>query len=299
MSDPQVNAPAQAAEKRGAIRDRGYQRYTGGHTRESGRWRLIFSRMFRQSARSPWIIVMMILCVFPGLISAVAMYIQSKMHAVGIAGSPDPYVYKLFVKPYGTLLFAFLTALFAGGGAIADDAQAGAFPFYFARPVTRDQYLWGKLLPPVVLVAIVSTGPALLLALFRVALARESADALVALVLPLRTLAFGALEAAALVLPAVALSSLVRSRGYAQGLYTALFLLPTSMLSHLLRSPWPGVVSITANLENVGRFVFAIPLEPGDQALPVWVSAAALAVLVIGSFALLRRRIRRLEVVAG
>jgi len=35
---------------------------------------------------------------------------------------------------------------------LPDDVRGGAFQFYFARPVTREQYLVGKLLPPVLLV---------------------------------------------------------------------------------------------------------------------------------------------------
>src|SRR5207248_1830525 len=82
------------------------------------------------TARQPWVIVMLILSALPALVFAVIMWFSAKMfvamQAQGLAGleSPDRFVYLLIVKPYGTFLLAFLTALFAGGGAVADDARA-------------------------------------------------------------------------------------------------------------------------------------------------------------------------------
>ena len=72
--------------------------------------------------------------------------------------------------PWGTMTLAFLIALFAGAGQVADDTRAGAFQFYFARPVTRDQYLVGKVMPVVVLTMFIALVPALLLSLLRLAL---------------------------------------------------------------------------------------------------------------------------------
>lgn len=295
MSEPAKKQP------KGAIRDRGYQRYTGRHTPERGRWALIASRMLRMSARQPWVMVMLILCIFPGLVGAVLMYIQAKLYAAGMAPAPDPYVYYLYTKPYGTLLLAFLTALFAGGGAIADDVRGGAFQFYFARPITRDQYLAGKVVAPVVLVACVSLGPALLLSLLRVALAKDAADAAGAVLLPLKALGLGLIEAAVLGVPVVALSSLSKGRGYVQGAFAALFLLPWilgAIFVGVTRSPWPALLSIPAHLQGVGRFFFALPAED-ERVLPVWVSAAVLAAVVAGSLAVLRRRLAAMEVVGS
>ena len=307
MSAPEGTATPKAKAKgqppRGAIRDQGYQPYQGSYTNESGRWALIASRMLKMSVRQPWVIVMLILCLFPALIGAVLMFLQAKMYALGQeTEAPDRYVLYLFIKPYGTILIAFLTALFAGGGAVADDTRMGAFPFYFARPVTRDQYLVGKLLPPVVLVLCVSLGPSLLLALLRVGLAKDTPDAMVALLLVGRALAFGLVEGLALGVPVVALSSMSRGRGYVQGAYAAAFLLPWilgAIFVSVTRSPWPALLSIPEHLANLGRFLFSVAAEEGHRSLPVWVSAAVLAALVGGSLALLHRRLSAVEVVGS
>jgi ABC-2 type transport system permease protein len=293
---------AKGAPKEGTIVDRGYQPYTGGYTPAASRWQVIAARMLRMTARQPWVIVMLVLAVFPVLIAAVRMWIMSKVIALappGMAIEPlDAYV----MLPWGTMTLGFLLALFAGGGQVADDARAGAFQFYFARPVTRDQYLVGKLVPVLVLTMLVTLVPSLLLSLLRLALVASGAEVLRKLPLVGASLIVGSVETLALALPAVALSSLSKRRGYVQGLFATLYLLPWvlgAIFVNVTRSAWPALLSIPAHLENVARFLYRVPPPDGARVLPVWVSALVLAALVSGSLALLRRRLSAVEVVAS
>jgi hypothetical protein len=296
------SAEANAKSARAQIRDQGYQRYEGSYTPERGRWALIAGRMLKMTARQPWVTAMLILSIFPALVGGVVLYIQAKLYASGMAPAPDSIVYEVLCGSKICLLIAFLTAMFAGGGAVADDARGGAFQFYFARPVTREQYLVGKLVPPVVLVACVSMAPALLLAFLRMALAKDGADALALLPLPLEVIAQGVVVALTLGVPVVALSSLSRGRGYVQGAYAGAFLLPWilgAIFVNVTRSPWPAILSLPAHVHNVGRFLFRLPVPPDERVLPVWLSAAFLGALVVGSIALLRRRLAAVEVIAS
>ncbi|HEX6835001.1 MAG TPA: ABC transporter permease subunit, partial [Polyangia bacterium] len=212
--------------------------------------------------------------------------------------SPDSMV----MLPGGTMTLAFLIALFAGAGQVADDTRAGAFQFYFARPVTRDQYLVGKVMPVVVLTMFIALLPALLLSLLRLALLPSGAEVVKKLPLVGATLIIGTVEALVLAMPAVAISSLSRRRAYVQGGYAILYLLPWivgGIFVKVTRSAWPAIFSVPAHLENLARFVYRQPLPEGERALPVWVSAAFVALLVAGSLALLRRRLASVEVIAS
>jgi len=317
-----ASSKREAKEKaRGTIRDQGYQRYSGEYLPESGRWWLITRRMLRMAARQPWVTAMLIVAILPALGWGVVVWIASKTAAMmaaaaaqaaaqggqvppGMAAPPpaDSFVLGVSIEPYGTLLIAFLTALFAGGGAIADDARGGASQFYFARPVSRGHYLVGKVLPPVLLVLIVTLGPAVILSLLRVALAAEGGGLGPALLLPLRALAFGLIEAAALALPVVALSSLAKSRAAVQGGFAALFLLPWivgGIFVSVTRSPWPSLLSIPTHLRVIGMALFGLPAPEDARLLPWWVSAIALAALVAGALAVLRARVAKMEDVSA
>jgi ABC-2 type transport system permease protein len=288
--------------KEGVIVDRGYQAYTGRYTPEASRWKVIASRMLKQSARQWWAILLLISTIVPLLIAAVSMWIMSKLIAVAPPGvpleSPDKYI----MLPAGTMTIAFLLALFAGAGQVADDARAGAFQFYFARPVTREQYLTGKVVPVLVLTMFVTLAPALLLAFLRLALLSTGAEFLQKLPLVGATLVMGCLEAIVLAAPAVAFSSLSKRRSFVQGGFATLYLLPWvvgAIFMKVTRSPWPGILSIPEHLENVARLLYRMPLAEGQRAMPVWVSALFLSALVAGSLALLRRRLAAVEVVAS
>lgn len=292
-------------EPKGAIRDQGWKRYQGAYTSPGNRWKLIAGRMLRMSARQAWVITMIVLCVFPALVMAVLLFLQSKLWSAGVGGPPDHYGYYLYCKPYGTLLIAFLTALFAGGGAVADDVRTGAFQLYFARPVTREHYLVGKLIPPVSLTLLVSSGPGLMLSVLRVAVAKDGADGAHAAFLLGKAGLLGVVEALALGIPIVALSSTARSRGLAQGLYAALFLLPWmlgSAVADVTRSAWPQLFSIPHHLQVLGRALFELQpssSDPTERLLPVWASAAMLAIVIAASIALLRKRLAAVEVIAS
>jgi ABC-type transport system involved in multi-copper enzyme maturation permease subunit len=309
-----VSAAAEAEkptekQPRGVIRDRGYKPYEG-QILDGGRWSLIWGRMLKMTARQPWVMVALIVSALPTVVYAVIMLVQAKMYNLaqanpafgGALPSPDYRVYQLIAEPYGTLLCAFLCAMFAGGGAVADDARSGTFQFYFARPVTREHYLVGKLLPPVTLVALIALVPAILISILRIAITRDTSEAIVELLLPLRALALGSIEAVVLGVPVVALSSLSRGRGYVQGAFAALFTLPWilgAIFVGVTRTPWPAILSIPAHLQNLGHFLFALPLDEGERPLPVWLSAAVLGALVVGSIAILRKRLASVEVIAS
>jgi ABC-type transport system involved in multi-copper enzyme maturation permease subunit len=298
----QKTAAKVMAPKEGTILDRGYAAYTGRYTPEASRWKVIASRTLRMAARQWWAILLLIATVIPLLVAAVRMWIMSKLFALAPPGiaveSPDTYV----MLPWGTMTLAFLIALFSGAGQVADDTRAGAFQFYFARPVTRDQYLAGKVVPVVSLTLFIALLPALLLSLLRLALLPSGAEVLKKLPLVGATLITGTVEALALAIPAVAISSLSRRRSYVQGGYAILYLLPWvvgNIFVKITRSAWPSLLSVPAHLENLARFVYRMPLPEGEWALPVWISATYLALLIAGSLALLRRRLAAVEVVAS
>jgi hypothetical protein len=314
-SKAEVKAEKRAArvEKAGVIRDRGYQPYTGAYTPTAGRWRLVAGRMFAQTMRQWWVILVIILAAMRMLGGGVVMYLQLRvMAAMGGAEipagamsqariNPNDSIESILVDGASTLVLGFFLALFVGGNAIVDDARAGAFQFYFARPLTKMQYLVGKLVPLLVVVGSVTLAPSLILALARVALATTGDEALHCLPLVAASLAGGLAVTLSIALPALALSATSARRGYAQGAYATLILLPWiagNIVADATRSAWPNLLSIPANLQNVSHFLFRMPIE-GTRALPVWISAAMLALVVGGSFALLRKKLEDIEVVQG
>ena len=154
-------------------------------------------------------------------------------------------------------------------------------------------------MPPIVLVFCVTVGPAMLLAIARVALAKDAADAIVALLSPLATIALGLIEALALGVPVVALSSTSRGRGYVQGAFAALFLLPWilgAVFTNVTRSPWPDILRFARTCSTSAASCSRLRRRDRARAAGVGLGGGADRAGV-GSLALLRKRLESMEVV--
>jgi len=281
------------------LRDQGYQPYRGALTPLAGRWRVIYRHALGSGARGAGVITVLAIAglVALGWGAGLGFALRTGAAPAALAGAegladPGQYAYLFLVKGYGAPLATLLVALFAGAGAVADDARHGAFAFYFARPITRGQYLAGKILAVATLAALVSLGPALLLAALRIGFARDGAELTRQLPLVPAVLALGALEALLFAVPAVALSAWVRSRAAAQGAFAALVALPWiggEILAAITRSAWPLLLSLPAQLQAVGAPLFSYRIPFAERSLP-WpaalaASAAILAASICGAIA--------------
>lgn len=281
------------------IRERGYRPYDGMRLPAVGRAQLIGRRTLGLLFRQPWVIILLIFACFPTLIFGAIVYIQIRMQALG--GPPTPvgqYLLDLLTQPYGNGLIGFGMALVAGGAAISDDIRAGATQFYFARPLTTAAYAVGKLLPVLLLVALTLLVPMLLVALLRLSVSASASELTQGLALLGEAALAGALQVLVLSLPALALSSLTSSSGYARGGFAALYLFPWAvgkLFAGATRGPWPALLSIPTHVDTVGRALLGLRADPQHQSFPVWVSALVLALLLAGAALLLRRRLLRVE----
>jgi hypothetical protein len=277
------------------IAERGYRRYEGTRT-TGGRWWVVARQLVRSLRKQRAVVVLTVLAAFPTVITGFVMYFAGR-------GQPgDDYVYKLLMKPYGTFFLALALAMRAGGGAIADDARAGGFQFYFSRPLTHAHYLAGKLVGVGLLVAAVSAAPALLLSLVKIAVSQSGGEAVRGFGLLLRAGALGLTEAAVFSCVMVALSSLMKRRGLVQGAFAASIFLPWligAKFRDFTRTPWPALASIPTHLESLAQWLFGIPNEIGDRAMPPLVAVIMLLAIAAAAVWVAWRQLRRVEVVAG
>ncbi len=280
------------------IRERGYRPYDGPRLPAVSRAQLVGRRSLGLLVRQPWVIILLIFACFPTLIFGAVIYIQSRMQALGGPAPPvAQHLLDLLLQPYGNALLAFGMALVAGGAAISDDIRAGATQFYFSRPLAPAAYALGKLLPVLLLVALTLLVPVLLVALLQLSISASASELAARLQVAGEAALVGVLQVLALSLPALALSSLTSSSGYARGGFAALYLLPWAvgkLFASATRGPWPALLSIPAHLDTVGRALLGLRANAREN-FPVWVSALALALLLAGAAWVLRRRLGRVE----
>ena len=195
-------------------------------------------------------------------------------------------------------IFTLFISIFGGAGLIANDLRTGAILVYLSRPLTRRDYVLGKLGVLLALNLSVTLVPALLLYLIALALAPEQfATWKLAWIGPAVVL-HSLVLSLVMSLLSLAISSLSRSARVA-GLGFFGFVFGLEIVRGVLRAvydrPEAALVSIQGDLQSLGNTLFGIT----DRAfhLPWAYPAAVLAVVSLGCLAVLRARVRAVEIV--
>jgi hypothetical protein len=156
-------------------------------------------------------------------------------------------------------------------------------------------YLFSKVGASFVLAFVLFAGPGVLLALVRVGLAKEAAEAAKMAILVPKALALSALMAAAFTLPPLALSAFSKRGGHAQGIWTTAFFLPWVLGESAAIAadiPQLALLSLPGCLRLVAQALFEKPLS---YDLPLWAPLLVLALLFVGCGYLLTHRVARME----
>ena len=207
-------------------------------------------------------------------------------------------------KLFGSFLsnqigLSILLAIFGGSGLVANDLRTGAILVYLSRPLTRRDYILGKLGVMLTLTLGVTLVPGVLLWIVAVTLAPEQfrtwdhAWILPAVVLQAFVIS---LVVSLLTLAISALSRSARIAGLAFVMFVVGSEIFRAVLRQFVRVPQTALVSVQADLRAIGAALF----ENSERGLPPgWIlPALTLAVVAAGCLLILRKRVRAVEVIA-
>jgi ABC-2 type transport system permease protein len=273
-----------------------YRRREGGVDLRGGAWAVIAANGLRSLVRKRAFLFLMILAWIPVVVRGVQIWAAANvpvMSQVGLAVTPQ--MFRDFLNQQEPLVF-FLT-VYVGSGLIADDIRANALQLYLSRPITRTQYIAGKAAIVMAALAVVTFVPAMLLFLLVPAFAGSMTFLRANLLLIPSISAYSVIQITLSAFLILALSSLSKSRWFVAILYAGLAFF-THAVFGVLRAAVPGSafswVSIFANVRQVGDVLFRVP--PRHDTHPL-ISATVIALIIVASAFVLRRRIRAIEVV--
>lgn len=202
-----------AGRPRAAIHDLGYKRYVGTRRPQSTRWQVIVRNLVAMSWRGWWQVKLWLLgAAFITIGVGVPMYISRHEifeNALGGGGLPLTWSDALIPISYRFYPWvAFVVSLTVLSGVVARDLRAGAFEFYFSRPVRPIDYVIGKVGGAAVLMSFFLLVGPLLLSLFRVGLSRSTDELMTTLIVVPKTLLIGAVSTLAFAVVPLAFSAL-------------------------------------------------------------------------------------------
>lgn len=155
-----------------AVYGRSYRGYEGVLTPERTRWKVLTRYGLKAAFRSRLFLAFFCLCFVAPLVGAIRIYLAHNLEAINILQLPGDVVQQLlavapsFFRSWVLIpqaVLAFFLTLAAGPGQISPDLRNNALPLILARPLSRWEYIFGKLLTLLVLLSAITWVPALAL----------------------------------------------------------------------------------------------------------------------------------------
>lgn len=275
------------------IHDQGYRRY-GGTRRAGGAWRVIARAQIATGLRLPRFWWLLLAAWLPFLVRAVQIYLASNVpQARFLAASTQ--TFRDFLGQQSSFVFFVTIAL---AGVIADDRRANALQLYLSKPLSRMEYVTGKLVALLAFLLFVTLVPAMVLLLLQVLFAGSAEFVTNNLFLLPAIVLFSLLVSLVGALAVLAVSSLSRSRRFVSVLYAGIVFFSAAMVQALraitVSDLWV-LLSPVSVLQVLGDAIFRVP---GTPTVPVPLAVASVVALAVVSLVVLERRIRPVEVVS-
>jgi len=276
------------------IHDQGYRRY-GGRREPHGRtWWVIARAGLMERLRERKFLGLLLAAWLPFIVRAVQMYLAANIPQAAVL-APTAETFREFIDQQS--IFVFFITIYVGSGLVANDRRANALQIYLSKPLTRVEYVAGKLVTLVLLLSAVTLLPGILLLLLQILFAGNFTFLRANLfVIPAITL-FSAVLVLLSAFAMLALSSLSKSRRFVAMMYAGLIFFTAAMyqaLRGMTSSRAWAVISPEDVLDVVGAVVFR---SPGTPAIPMWGAVLVILVLIAASLWILERRVRGVEVV--
>ncbi len=277
------------------IHDQGYQRYLGSRARTGAAWQVIAKAGIRSVLAERKFLGLLLLSWVPFLVRAVQVYIAANFQQASFL-APKGETFREFLETQG--IFVFFITIYVGSGLIAADRRANALQLYLAKPLSRWEYVAGKMAVLVTFLVFVTFVPAITLLLVQIGFAGSLTFVRQNLyLLPAITL-FSTAQVLLASSTMLALSSLSKSSRFVGVMYAGLIFF-TAALFNAVRGitgkTWLAWLSPSDVMQQLGDVIFRLPPR---FAMPGWVAALVVMALIAGSAYVLERRVRAVEVVS-
>ena len=278
------------------IHDQGYRRYGGLKARTGTGWMVIARAGIRNQLAKRAFLGLLLLSFLPFFARAIQIYLAVNFPQTGDLLAVKPELFRQFLDQQQ--IWVFFVTVYVGAGLIANDRRANALQIYLSKPLTRAEYIFGKLAILMSFLLLITWVPALLLLIVQIAFAGNFTFLKNNLYLFPAITVFAFIQVTMVAAAMMALSSLSKSSRYVAILYAAVIFFSQAIygvLTVVTRSTQLSWISFPANLSQLGDLIFRMPPR---YATPWPVALLMIIGLIVTSGFILERRVRGIEVVA-
>ena len=277
------------------IHDQTYRRYAGRREPGGRAWMVVAVNGIRTIIKKRLFLGLLLLAWIPFVVGAVMVYLNASFPQFTLLSMTA----QRFRDFLGTQdFFVFVITVWVGAGLIANDKRANALQIYLSKPLTRTEYITGKLVILAAFLLLVTWVPALLLLVLQVAFSGSFSFLRQNLYLFPAVTVFSFLQVLLAAFTMLALSSLSKSSRYVAILYAGAYLFSHAVFGVIYAitgSTKLSWLSLPGTLNQIGDIIFRLPPRYSTHAV---VSLLAVAVVIGVSIWVLERRVRGVEVVS-
>ena len=292
-----------------AVYRRSYRPYEGGSTPSRSRFLVIARYAFLEVLESRVLQAFFVLCLVPFVIECILLYMVHNPAAQALLGfdpsslmTVNAHWFLRCLRIQGFL--AFIMTAWVGPGLIAPDVSNGALPLYFSRPLSRAEYVLGKLAVLFGVLSLVTWVPLLLLFLLKSSLEEGWMGGHLRIAGAI--LAGSLMWIAVISLLSLAVSAVVRRRVLGTLMMCAVFFVGVpfgEIWQNVIGNMWGRLANLTFLILVVWNRLFLgtppVVMQRGREIewMPGWAAALALLAVCAASLWLLNARVRAREIV--
>ena len=279
------------------IREKGYSRWQGELKAHHYNWLPIFFNGIKTIFKKKYSKLIFAFSGSTFIVFLVAIYVSTKPELKILSElvrllKSDADLFKTFYANGFLFFMLVILSIFSGADLISTDLKFKAFPLYFARPLSRTDYLIGKFSIILFYLLLFTLVPGILLLLFKMIF---SARLAVSPMLLLAILVFPLLECVFLASMTLALSILSSNPKFIQIAIFLVYMFSDNLaqiLKAIFKNDYFFLISLPGNIDQLGCFFFR--LKP-VRAYPAWLALLPPLVISLLSVWLLSRRIKKAE----
>ena len=248
-----------------AVYEHLYGAYEGESQTSWSRFLVIPRYALREVFKSKLFTTVFILCFLYPLIATILVYLHHNVNALALLQINvrellpiDNTFFRTYLEVQGG--FAFILTVLVAPPLISRDLSNNALPLYLSRPLSRTEYVLGKMAVVIFLLSLVTWVPGLLIFFFQASLA--GLGWLWSNLWMVSAIFMGSMVWIILLsLIALAISALVRWRVVASGAMLGLFFVPSAfgaMINEIFLTRSGNLISLWATINSIWRGLFGL-----------------------------------------
>jgi ABC-type transport system involved in multi-copper enzyme maturation permease subunit len=286
------------------IRERGYEHWDGRLTERRFPWWPIARTGVRLAFRKKGFKFAFAGAYIPSFVALGGLYVSERLDDFKALVQSNRALIKIdpayFADFYTNGAFLFMLVLvlaFGAAGLVAEDLKHSALQLYFARPLSRKDYVSGKLAVVAFFVLALTALPGLILIAFKLIFAGSFAFLAQYPWLPFSVLGYGALLTLFFGGYVMLVSALSRNTRYVIVLLFGSFYFSAvlaEIVRGIFRTPYAMLFSLPADVRQVGAALFGAKLPQDVSPILSFLVLAGICALAV---AVLVRKVRGVEVI--